>query len=419
MHKKLHDYIMGMKAADAHEHLLPEEERLAIKPDVIWLFYQYASNDLRSAGMSEKDAKTAMDPDVSLDKRWRIFKPYYALIKNTGYAQGVRCALKDLYGCDELNDKTYLPTSEKIASQNKPGITDRFLGKKGRIGLILNCNYLYEQPVPYSFPIVRLNLLWEDEFHKRLRHLETQYKFKVTCLDSFLELMTIVFKDYGRHNAVGVKMVATPPAAIIGKRQAAGYFLKILRRKKPAGGECAALFFSFLQDKAIELAARSNLTVAVHCGYLSGVNCDFTKTRITHMIPLLQRHPDARFDLFHLGYPWIEEAIAVAKAFTNVSLNLCWSHAINPAAYERAVAGIACSVPANKILAMGGDTWRLPDVSYGFLKMARISLARALSGCIHDSRLAFDEARVLAERWLYSNAFSIYPQLKLHAPGKE
>ncbi|MFA7159844.1 MAG: amidohydrolase family protein [Kiritimatiellia bacterium] len=418
MRKKLHDYIMGLKAVDAHEHLLPEEKRLTVKPDVIWLFYQYAASDLRSAGMSAKDAKTVMDPDASLDKRWRLFRPYYEFIKNTGFAQGVRRALKDLYGCNELNDKTYGPASEKIASQNKPGITDRFLGKKGRIGLILNNNYLYKQPVSYAFPIVRLNLLWEEEFHERLMDLETQYKFKVTCLDSFLELMTIVFKDYRRHNVIGVKMVATPPAAIIGKSRAARYFMKMLRRKKMAGEECAALFFSFLQDKAIELAARSNLTIAVHCGY--GTNCyDFTQARITHMIPLLQRHPEARFDLFHLGYPWIGEAIAIAKAFDNCSLNLCWSHAINLAAYERAVVEIASSVPANKILAMGGDTWRLPDVSYGFLKLARAGLARALSGCIHDGRLSFDEARDLAERWLYSNAFSVYPQLKLHATVKE
>lgn len=330
----------------------------------------------------------------------------------------MRCAIKDLYGYDDLNDRTYAPISEKIAGLNTPGITDRFLGKKGRIGLILNCNYLYKQPVPYSFPIVRLNLLWEEEFHERLRDLETKYKFKVTCLDSFLELMTVIFRDYCRHNVIGVKLIATPPAAIISKSHAAKYFLKMLRRKKLASEACAALFFSFLQDKAIELAARSNLTIAVHCGYLSGVNCDFTRTRITNIIPLLLRHPDARFDLFHLGYPWIEEAIAVAKAFTNVSLNLCWSHAINPAAYERAVAEIACSVPANKILAMGGDTWRLPDVSYGFLKLARAGLARALSTCISDKRLSPGEARALAEAWLYRNAFSIYPKLRIPAPAK-
>jgi len=177
--------------------------------------------------------------------------------------------------------------------------------------------------------------------------------------------------------------------------------------------------FSFLQDEAIQHASRLGLTIAVHCGYLSGTNLDFTRTHIRHIVPVLLRHPDAHFDLFHLGYPWIEEAIAIAKGFANVSLNLCWSHAINPPAYERAIIEIANSVPSNKILAMGGDVSLLPDVAYGYLKLARIGMARALSNCIDDKLLSLREARAIADTWLFKNAFTIYPKLRLYAPGRK
>ncbi|MDD5706174.1 MAG: amidohydrolase family protein [Kiritimatiellae bacterium] len=402
---------------DAHEHLLPEQERLSVTPDVVWLFHQYSLRELRCAGMSESDAQAVMDLSVSLHKRWRIFKPFYESIKHTGCAQGVLCAMKDLYGCGDLNDKTYVPVSEEIARQNKPGITDRFLGQKGNIAHILNCNYQYRQPVDYAHPIVSLNIaaVWSPKsVVKDVRELGRKHRVAVTDLDSYLELMGRVYADYRKHKVIGVKTTIFPPARTIDKRRASGHFARFWRGKSLAPDARSSLF-SFLQDAAIGYAAQSDFTVAVHCGIGAGVNYDFTDQHVRHMIPLLLRHPGARFDLFHLGYPWMGEAIAIAQSFPNVSLNLCWCHANNPSVYERAIADLVGSVASNKILAMGGDIWRLPDVAYGYLKLARLGLARALSGCVSDGRLSSGEACALAEAWLNSNAFAIYPKLKLPA----
>ena len=414
MNKKLHDYIFSIKAVDAHEHLLPEQDRLSIVPDVVWLFHQYAISDLRSAGMSETDAQIINDLSVPLNKRWQIFRPFYEFIRQTGYTKAVLCAIKDLYGFNDLNDRTYVAISEEITRQNKPGITDCFLGKKGNIARILNCNYQYQQPVEYAHPIVNLNIISMTKAKNDLHELERRYKIKVDDLDSFLTMMARIYQDYCKHNVIGVKTTVSPPAQTIDKRQAAKYFSKFLRGAFLADDAKASLF-SFLQDEAIKCASRADLTVAVHCGFLAGVNCDFTRTHVRYMVPLLLRHPEAHFDLFHLGYPWIEEAIAIAKSFSNASLNLCWCHAINPSAYERAIVEIINSVPSNKILAIGGDVWRLPDVAYGHLKLARTGMARAFSNCVSDGRISFDEVRALAERWLNTNAFTIYPKLKLYA----
>lgn len=417
MNKKLHDYIFGIKAVDAHEHLLPEQERLSITPDVVWLFHQYALSDLISAGLSANDAQAIKDLNIPLKKRWQIFKPFYEFIRQTGYTKAVLCAIKDLYGFNELNDRTYLAISEEIARQNKPGMTDRFIGKKGNIAHILNCNYQYQQPVSYAYPILKLNIISIATAKKDLTGLERIYKVKVVDLDSLLVMMARVYQDYGKHNVIGVKTTVSPPARLITKRQAAKYFSRILRGT-PLPEEANASLFSFLQDAAIKCARRSGLTIAVHCGYLAGANRDFTRTHVRYMVPLLLRHPDTHFDLFHLGYPWIEEAIAIAKGFSNVSLNLCWCHAINLAAYEQAIVEIINSVPANKVLAMGGDVWRLPDVAYGHLKLARIGIARAFSNCVSAGRVSLAEARALAESWLNTNAFSIYPKLGLLALQK-
>ena len=72
---------------------------------------------------------------------------------------------------------------------------------------------------------------------------------------------------------------------------------------------------------------------------------------------------------------------------------------------------IITTVPANKVLAMGGDYWELPDVAYGLLQLAREGLARSLSLCVEDGRISEHEAMTIAELWLQKNAREIYPRL--------
>ena len=48
------------------------------------------------------------------------------------------------------------------------------------------------------------------------------------------------------------------------------------------------------------------------------------------------------------------------------------------------MAGLVGAAPANKVLALGGDYWELPDVSYGHLQLARGLVARSLGVCVDE-----------------------------------
>ena len=60
---------------------------------------------------------------------------------------------------------------------------------------------------------------------------------------------------------------------------------------------------------------------------------------------------------------------------------------------------------------MGGDYWKLPDVAYGHLKLARELLSRALAICREEHWITEADARRIADRWLFYNAYDIYPLL--------
>jgi len=81
VYRRIKEAIDNIWIIDTHEHLMPEKERLSRKIDFFYLFPQYVSSDLVSAGMSMDDLFYIRDPEQSLDLRWEKFYPYW-IMKN-------------------------------------------------------------------------------------------------------------------------------------------------------------------------------------------------------------------------------------------------------------------------------------------------------------------------------------------------
>jgi len=405
--KTLFDYVMNLPAVDAHEHLRPEAVRLGRKPDVLWLFHQYANSELLSAGMSADEVRTVMDTEGALDKRWQIFKPFYERIRHTGPAIAVRYALQDLYGCRTLDDHSYHAVSERILAENTPGMVDRFLHRRGHITAILNNNNQFEQPTSRCHAVIAIGLFTTFQDARQIADFGKAQGIAIVDLESYVAAIDRQLKQFRERGVVGLKFVCFKDNATT--RKAAQAALKKLLTNRPLSpGEQQGLDHYLFQE-TLKLVPKYNFTVVVHCGYFSGANADCSTAHIRLMVPMLQQHPEVRFDLLHLSYPWIEEAIAIGKAFTNTSLNLTWCALLNPAATERAMLELINTVPINKVLAMGGDYWELPDVAYGHLRLARELLARSLVNGVADRRITVADARAIARRWLRENAREIYP----------
>ena len=160
----------------------------------------------------------------------------------------------------------------------------------------------------------------------------------------------------------------------------------------------------YVVDQTIRFGTEQDLTIAVHTGYWG----DFRELDPLHMIPLLQRHPDTRFDIFHLGFPWVRETLMLGKGFPNVWLNLCWLHIISQRVATAAVDEALDLIPVNKMIAFGGD-YRLPvEKAYGHLVMAREDIARALAGRIVEKQMTESQALDIARKWFWENPKELY-----------
>jgi predicted TIM-barrel fold metal-dependent hydrolase len=175
-----------------------------------------------------------------------------------------------------------------------------------------------------------------------------------------------------------------------------------------------------LQDwafhRCIRLAIEHDLPIKIHTGYKAGVNfMDLSHVQPDRLANLFAQYPKARFDLFHIGYPYQEDVLALAKHFANVHvdlcwawiMDLCWAWIIDPQASGRFLKQFVTAVPSNKLFAFGGD-YRIAEPVYGHLRIARDGIARALTELVDEDYLDCSEAVTVARRILRENAMEFF-----------
>lgn len=399
-----------MDIVDAHEHLSPESVRTSTKVDVFTLFSHYTRADLLVAGMSDADYQLTQNAHLPLEHRWRLFSPYWEHIRWASYARAALLAAQRFYGVDDINEHTYVELSERMAEGNTPGIYERVLRGACRIRVALTQCSRTDLGSPLLTPVMPLVTAMET-WAQVSRPTLTDWqgnprvlapKVAVRTLDDLLDANRQYIEQVKAEGAVGLKMMSNPYQQP--DRQAALECFEDLRRGRRHSLPDPNPMRDYVVEEMIRYAGERDLVVCVHTGYWG----DFRTLDPLHMIPLLQRHPRVRFDLYHLGYPWVRESIMLGKGFANAWLNFCWTHVISQRFATDALDEVIDLVPVNKIIAFGGD-YALPvEKVYGHLVMAREDLARVLAARIERGQFGEEQALELARKWLWDNPRDLY-----------
>jgi uncharacterized protein len=389
-----------LEIIDCHEHMQSEKVRTDLDVDVFTLFSHYTEFDLRNAGMVNAEYKILFDQRIPLDQRWKMFKPYWEQIRWSSYARAILLGVKKFYGFDDINDKTYQPLSKKMKEGNTPGIYERVLKDTCKIRVALTQCSLTDLGTPLLIPL--MPLFYEMETWENISNPAFDPNANVRSLDDYLDVVRRYIIRVKKEGAVGMKMHSNPYAGP-NRKKALSTFKKI-RNGEESGISVPNSLRDYVVDKAISFATELDLVVAVHTGYWG----DFRSLDPLHMIPVLERHPETKFDIYHLGYPWIRETLMLGKGFSNVWLNFCWTHVISQRA---AVAGIDEAIdliPMNKILAFGGDYGVAVEKIYGHLVMARENIAEALARRIMDRQMSESQAQAVVQKWFWDNPKELY-----------
>jgi len=421
---------------DTHEHIMLEAERDECAVDFSYLFAHYNSSDLISAGLSPRMMEAIRLPmypvrvevykrrkvrriipeperlDMSLDERWQAMEPFWEMIRNTAYARQTLITIRDIFGIDDLNRNTYRQLSEAIAKSRRPDWYHHVMKEKANIAVSIVDWQSTDLKPDLFVPSMRLDHFISVQSRADLGTLEEESGMAIHSLDDLVQAMCTALEGYVARGAVAVKTglaynrilkydkVSRHEAEIAFNRIAShlGEGLSWLEAKP---------FQDYMMHQVIRASIDVGLPLQVHTGLQEGNENIITNANPTHLVNLFIEYKEAKFDLFHGGYPYIHEWAALAKNFSNVTADITWLPIISPEIARQLLHELIETVPGNKIMAFGGDAMTV-EMAYGHARMARQVVSRVLSEKVAEGYLSENEAVALARRMLRDNPASFY-----------
>ncbi len=405
-YSKLMHELDSMDIIDAHEHLIPEEKRISKNVDIFTLFSQYVVHDLKSAGLNIEDRKLIFKSDLPIKEKWGKIEYYWNQIKYSSYAKAARITVKKLYGIDDINVDTIEEISARIAAGNKPGLYQKIFDMCN-IKYVIDQNGLTGMPKPiYSqMPLLEGSSFMIFAKRERFDKMCKEFNMEVNNLADCIKLLDRQLSDWKKKGVVSIK-IRTAPNVKPNKKKAEKRLQEMLKAGDWHIDNFQTLdpFNNYILHECMELAAEHNFVVSAH----AGVWGDFRDMDSKDLLTLAIAHPKTKYDLYHLGFPFIRDTIMIAKNNSNVYLNLCWTHVLSQTQTMSAIREIVDSVPLNKISAFGGDYVSQVEKIVGHLQMAKEDFAEVFAEEIHRGRFDFNEAVRILKQFFYDNPKNLY-----------
>lgn len=426
--KDINEQVLSMPIFDTHEHLMSEEERRLQNLDVFYLFSHYIGSDLVSSGMSETDFNKILDKNIAIEERWNIFEPYLENVRNTSYSKIVFEAVNDLFGINDITKDSYMELSQKLEETKKTDWYENILLKKCRIKYMLDFienmpGIADQKPLAKHGSIAVKNFddivsvcCMEDIFRFEKKYNTSIYKFK-----DYLDMIDGIFEDSKKAGYKVLKIVIAYFRTINFEEVTFAEADKVFSRffmLKDYGFLERIDFLSkdelkplqdYLIHYIIQKAIKYYWPVQIHTGLLNGNRNNVANANPCFLINLFLKYRNCSFDIFHAGFPFTKELIAITKQFSNVFFDLCWIQQVSFKLYKDTLNLALETIPSNKIFAFGGDNFIL-ECTYGSQKIARRLISEIMYEKVRDRYFTFDEAIKIAEKILYSNPKSVYNQ---------
>jgi len=436
INERIQSAVEDISIVDTHEHIMSEQERREYAVDFGYLFAIYNCSDLVSAGMPPRLMEAARLPmhryrvawnkrrrvhrvipepereDMSLEERWQAIEPYWEAIRNTAYAKVTLIAVKDIFGVNDLNRDTYLQLSQDIADSRRPGWYHHVLKEKARIGISVVDLQSTDVDRELFAPAMRLDHFISVVSRQELGYLEAEAGIAIHCLDDLAKAMQTVLGKYVESGVVAIKSGLAYERTLrydkVSRHEAEVAFNRIASHlgEGPSWLEAKPLQ-DYMMHQVIRAATEAGLPMQIHTGLQEGNQNIITNSNPTHLVNLFVEYREAKFDLFHGGYPYVHEWATLVKNFANVYADLTWLAIISPEVNRRLLHEVIETVPGNKIMAFGGDSI-IVEMAYGHSRMARQMVTQVLSEKVSEGYLEEDEAVTLAQKMLRDNPAALF-----------
>jgi predicted TIM-barrel fold metal-dependent hydrolase len=408
------DTMRAIRTVDCHSHTALRKEYYAVPGHTLFTLGSYFNREIAAMRGSPDGSFGAIYGQCSTDEdRWKILKEGIARAGNTSYWRHNLVVYRAFFGLadPELDDNNWRRVNEAIKEKTSDPkwyrhVTDDVCGLRTQI-----------RNVPW-------NTDWEAEYFTAVLRMEDALQIheagvrgtlagatgrSIESLSEAKAALVAYTQGYNARGNRGIKLAhayrRTLSSEEVPVREAETIFEKALR-----GGALSEAEVARLQDHVIfflaGMAGDMGLVFQIHTG-VQGIWGQVPHSDPTLLIPLLRRFRNVRFDLFHMGYPYVRELGMIGKHYPNVYLNMAWAYLISMEASRQGLSEWIDLVPGSRLLGFGSDVhW--PEMVHGHLEMARTCIADVLVAKVERDYLSTTAALELLGRILHDNAVDLY-----------
>jgi uncharacterized protein len=422
---RLRERVDATVFIDTHEHLPDESSRLAGRvghlrcADWTTLLTHYVCDDLACCGLSRDVDQRFFDESGDPAAKFRLIERHWRRMRHTGFGQSLRRTLRLLYAEDDLTEKSVPRIAEKYADLVRPGLYDHVLRRVARID---QCHVnSIESPVFHQTNMP--GLLRQDinvsPLVNPFGNPESASRFgdRMGTSDDWLALIDQAFAQHAP-SAVAVKSTNAYFRSLDYVPSDRARVDRIFREAQPtawgnytwASADDARQVDNFMLRHALKRAGEHRLPFKFHTGYHAGIGrmpLAEVARNASDIGELARDFPDTRIVCFHIGYPYQNEFIALAKQHPNVYVDMCWAWILDPVASVDFLQRFLVAAPVHKVLCFGGDFVPVELVA-GHAEMARAGIAQALAHLVEGGWIAEAETPELIERLMRGNAIELF-----------
>jgi hypothetical protein len=416
---RIRNYIDRLDIVDTHEHIqLPGDSA----DFTIFNTVSYFPGDMVSSGAQFPENSGNEKPD--LDSLWIRFGEYYNYSRATSYHEQFMNSLRILYGYD----KPFLAKEDVKAIYDKM-IINKFRNypswfdhvyHTGRFKTMILDQYWdhFNTDIDTSYfrLVCNINTLVllageaaenkKITSEKGLLQLMKATELPAADLDNYLRIVDSVLQIFKDRGAVCLKNTLAYSRTLDFEDVPYAEASSVFDRKVPLNPSEKKKIEDFVFHHIVQQSVRLDLPIQIHTGYLAGNNSQLDNGHPMKLLNILLKYPEARFSLFHGGFPWTGDFAAIGKNFTNVYLDLVWLPQISKTEAIRSLHEILDAVPYNKIM-WGGDVSWIDD-TVGSLELAKEVVATVLAERVDKGWMTEEMTKEIAKRIFTDNAVEFF-----------
>jgi len=221
--------------------------------------------------------------------------------------------------------------------------------------------------------------------------------------DDYLAMLEALMDTLSRRHQVGLKNALAYDRSVnfddVDERLAR----QAWGQRNPTADQRKA-FGDVVVDRLCSLAGERNVPVQMHLG-----SALIRGSHPLNAAGLIERHPNTRFLLMHLAYPWSRDLLGLAFVYRNIWLDLTWSALLSPTYFKQALHEAIEVLPDESRLMIGGDNWHVEE-TYGAIQLMRRLIGEVLQEKVDTGYFKPSDARRLASKILIKNAVQFFGQ---------